>query len=61
MTITKELVHYKIDNNTKNVIKYFEQISKVPRSSGKETLEIALQLSSLLVPIKKILQTYLAN
>ena len=32
----KEVKSYKMDTNTKNVIKYFEQISKVPRGSGNE-------------------------
>lgn len=36
MNKSKEVKSYKMDTNTKNVVKYFEQISKVPRGSGNE-------------------------
>ena len=36
MSKAKEVKSYKMDANTKSVVKFFEQISKVPRGSGNE-------------------------
>ena len=36
MNKSKDIKAYKMDTNTKRVINYFEQISKVPRGSGNE-------------------------
>ena len=36
MSKAKEVKSYKMDANTKNVVNFFEQISKVPRGSGNE-------------------------